>query len=82
MQASIELPDALLQQLETLARREGATTGDLIRRIVEDHLAHNQAPATRSMTVSLPLIPASDTGPIGPVTGQDVDRLLLDDFTA
>ena len=29
--------------------------------------------------VSLPLIPASETGPIQPVSGMDVDELLSDD---
>jgi hypothetical protein len=32
--------------------------------------------------VSLPLIPASETGPIRPVTGRDVDELLSDDHFA
>ena len=79
MQATVELPEAVLQQLEMLARREGATPGDLIRRIVEDHVARNQPSVQRSLSVSLPLIPASETGPIGPVTGKDVDELLSDD---
>ena len=30
MQATVELPEVVLQQLEMLARREGATPGDLI----------------------------------------------------
>jgi hypothetical protein len=33
----------------------------------------------RGLDVSLPLIPASETGPIRPVTGKDVDELLSDD---
>jgi hypothetical protein len=79
MQATVELPEAVLQQLEMLAKREGATPGDLIRRIVEDHVARNQPSVQRSLSVSLPLIPASETGPIAPVTGKDVDKLLSDD---
>jgi Ribbon-helix-helix protein, copG family len=79
MQATVELPEPLLQQLEMLARREGATPGDLIRRIVEDHVARSQASAQRTFNASLPLIPASETGPILPVTGEDVDKLLSDD---
>jgi hypothetical protein len=79
MQATVELPELVLQQLELLAQREGATPGDLIRRIVEDHVARSQPSVQRSLNVSLPLIPASETGPIGPITGQDVDELLLDD---
>jgi len=79
MQAIIELPDEVLQQLEMLARREGATPGDLIRRIVEDHVARSQSSIRPSLNVRLPLIPASETGPIRPVTGRDVDELLSDD---
>ena len=79
MRATVELPDLVLQQLEVLAGPEGATPSDLIRRIVEDHLAHGQPSALRSFNVSLPLIPASETGPIHPVAGKDVDELLSND---
>lgn len=60
MRATVELPDQVLHQLEILAGQEGATPSDLIRRIVEDHLARNQPSVPRSHSVSLPLIPASD----------------------
>ena len=79
MQATVELPEVVLQQLETLARREGATPGDLIRRIVEDHVARNQPVVRHTFNVSLPLIPSSETGPIRAITGEDVDELLSDD---
>ena len=79
MQATVELPEVVLHQLEMLARREGATPGDLIRRIVEDHVARSQPSVQRSLNVSLPLILASETGPIRPITGKDVDELLSDD---
>jgi hypothetical protein len=79
MQATIELPEAVLRQLETLAKREGATPGDLIRRLVEAHVAHSEAFAQPGQYVSLPLIPASETGPIQPLTGKDVDQLLSSD---
>jgi hypothetical protein len=79
MQATVELPEVVLQQLEMLARREGATPCDLIRRIVEDHVARSLPSVRRTLNVSLPQIPASETGPIRPVTGKDVDELLSDD---
>ena len=79
MQATVELPEVVLRQLEMLAQREGATPGDLIRRIVEDHVARSQPSLQRNFNVSLPLIPASETGPIRPITGKDVDELLSDD---
>ena len=79
MQATVELPEAVLQQIETLARREGATPGDLIRRIVEDHVARREPAVRRTLDVSLPLIPDSETGPVRAITGEDVDELLSDD---
>ena len=79
MQATVELPEVVLRQLEMLAQREGATPGDLIRRIVEDHVARSQPSVQRSLNVSLPLIPASETGAIRPITGKDVDELLSDE---
>jgi len=79
MRTTVELPEAALRQIEMLAGREGTTPGDLIRRIVEDHVARCQPSVQSSFTVSLPLIPASETGPIRPVTGKDVDVLLSDD---
>ena len=79
MQVAVELPEVVLQQLEMLARREGATPGDLIRRIIEDHVARSQPAVERSLDVYLPLIPSSETGPIRPVTGKDLDELLSDD---
>jgi metal-responsive CopG/Arc/MetJ family transcriptional regulator len=62
MQAIVELPEAVLRQLETLARREGATPADLIRRLVEAHVESSNAPAQRNLEAHLPLIPVSETG--------------------
>ena len=82
MQATVQLPEEVLHQLELLAQREGGTSGDLIRRIVEEHVARNRPFIACGVNVSLPLIPASETGPIRPVTGRDVDELLSDDHFA
>lgn len=82
MQATVELPEGVLRQLEMLARREGVTPEDVIRRIVEDHVARSQRSVRRSLNVSLPLIPASETGPIRPITGKDMDEILSDDHLA
>jgi len=79
MRATVELPEAVFRQLEMLAGREGATPGNLIRRIVEDHVARCRPSVERRFSVSLRLIPASETGPIRPITGKDVDVLLSDD---
>ena len=78
MQATVELSDAVLQQLDALASREGATTADLIRRLIEAHLNRRQ-PAERNQFVRLPLIPVSETGPIQSVTGSEVDEILARD---
>jgi hypothetical protein len=79
MHATVELPEAVIEQLEMLASREGATPGDLIRRIVEDYVGRTRPFVERPGKVSLPLIPASETGPIRPVTGKDLDELLSDE---
>jgi hypothetical protein len=79
MQATLELPEAVVRQLETLARQEGATPADLIRRLVDAHVASVGPSAQRNLEVHLPLIPASETGPIQPVTGADVDAILSRD---
>jgi hypothetical protein len=79
MRATVELPEAVLRQIEMLAGGEGATPGDLIRRIVEDHVARCRPSVKRRFSVSLPPIPASGTGPIRPITAKDVDALLSDD---
>jgi hypothetical protein len=83
MHATVELPESVLRDLEALARREGATAADLIRRLVEAHVASSQPAVERRFDVRLPLIPAAETGPIQPVTGGDVDELFSrDHFTA
>ena len=76
MQATVELPEPVLRKLETLARTEGMTTASLIQRIIEAHIATRQTTGERRFSVALPLIPASETGPILPVSGTDVDELL------
>jgi hypothetical protein len=71
MQATVELPDALLRQLEMLAKQEGATPADLILRIVKTHVDQCNPHLQSTIEVELPLIAASETGPIQPVTGRD-----------
>jgi metal-responsive CopG/Arc/MetJ family transcriptional regulator len=78
MQATVEIPDAVLKQLESLANREGATAEDLIRQLVEAHV-QKQQPSVGAYSVRLPLIQVSETGPIQPVTGADLDEILSRD---
>ena len=79
MQATVELPEAIGRQLEALAKREGATPAELILRIVEAHV-ETISPAKQSdFDVRLPLIAASETGPIRPVTGEDLDEVFSRD---
>ena len=78
MRATVNLPDALFQQLEIIAQGEGATPSDLIQRIVQAHVASHPSTVTGcGDTATLPLIPASETGSIQPISGADVDALLL-----
>jgi metal-responsive CopG/Arc/MetJ family transcriptional regulator len=73
MQAIVNLPEAVLRELETLARDEGTTTSDLIQRIVETHVASRQTSAGNSPSLALPLIPETETGPIQAVSGCPLD---------
>jgi len=79
MQATVELPETVLRQLETLARSEGKTVADLIQQIVQSHMADRQTLNDLRSAASPPVIPATETGPIQPVSGRDVDELLSRD---
>ena len=64
-------------------KREGATTADLIRRVIEAHVASRDGVAEDFGEVRLPLISAIETGPVEPISGKDFDELLSrDDFAA
>ena len=83
MQATVELPEAILQQLEALARSKGTTAAGLIQQIVQAHLTNRQTLDEFHFAVPLPVIPAAETGPIQPISGKDIDELLLHDpFTS
>ncbi len=83
MQATVDLPEPLLRQLEEWAGREGATTADLIRRLVEEGLERTKPLVSVTDKVHLPLISAFETGPIQPVYGEELDELLTrENFTS
>jgi hypothetical protein len=83
MQATVDLPENLLLEVEAIARREGSTSSDVIRKIVQAHLGSSAPGMERRLSVSLPLIPFAETGPIRPINGSEVDALFSrDDFTA
>jgi hypothetical protein len=46
---------------------------------VEAHVESSNPSAQRNLEAHLPHIPASETGPIQPVTGKDVDAILSRD---
>jgi hypothetical protein len=79
MQATVDLPEPVLRRLEALAKQEGATSADLIQRLIEAHVERYSPPLPRDFEVDLPLITAVETGPIQPVTGSDVDEILSHD---
>src|SRR5260370_14865794 len=79
MQATVDLPEVVLKQIEALAEREGATPGDLIRRVVEAYVARSEQSVQRKFDAPLPLIPASATGPIQLISGNDLDQLASRD---
>ena len=72
MQATVELPEPILDELQAVARRNGESVSEVIQRLVVMHLDHRGEPRGE---VALPLIPASETGPISPVTGAFLDEL-------
>lgn len=79
MRATFEFPDTIFRELESIARREGATPGDLIRRLVEDHLNRRDFAMAPRQNVRLPLIPESETGVIPFIKGAEVDEILSRD---
>jgi len=51
MQATVELPEAILRQLQIVPSREGLKPADLIRRLVEAHIETRSAPSPRNVKV-------------------------------
>jgi hypothetical protein len=80
MPVTLELPEAVLRQVEGLAERRGLTVGELIRQLVDAHMENNHPSLRNAKEIRLPLIPASETGPIGPFDGAYIDQLFLDHF--
>jgi hypothetical protein len=79
MPANLELPEDLVRRLETIAAEAGLAPAELIQQLIELHIP--AVPA--SGRVELPLISASETGRVQPVTGADLDRLFAhEDFAA
>jgi hypothetical protein len=76
MQASLELPDKVMRELEALAVAEGTTPDLLIRRPVTEHLQQHSSPSQVKKEVQLPLIPVAETGPIRSLSGTDLDDLF------
>lgn len=76
MQARFELPDRVMRDLEALAVAEGTTPDVIIRRLVTEHLQQHSSPSQIKKEVQLPLIPVAETGPIGPLSGTDLDDLF------
>lgn len=76
MQAVVDLPGPLFQQVEQLAAREGATAAVLIRRWIEEGIERMPGLVQQTGRVQLPLIPAAETGTIQPIYGAQLDELL------
>lgn len=76
MKATVEIPDDVLRELESLALREGVTANQVIRQLIEGHVQQQRA---GNGSAELPLIPASETGRISDVTGLQIDEILSRD---
>jgi hypothetical protein len=66
-----------------LAKQQDLTSDELIRQIVDAHVNACHGTATPlGEDVPLPPIAASETGPIGPFHGSDIDELRFGDHFA
>ncbi len=89
MEATVQLPEALAQRLESLAQEEGTSVDGLIRRLVAEHLerghlrsAHEVRTVSRK-EVRFPLISEQETGVIFPLSGADLDEMFArEDFSS
>jgi hypothetical protein len=76
MVATVQLPDALADRLERLARQEGTSLPGLIERLLTEHLEQHKASPPGNHETRLPLIPKRQTGVVLPVTGADLDEMF------
>jgi len=76
MEATVQLPEALVSRLERLAEQEGASISGLIQRLVADHEQRARPVASRKRDARLPLIDKEKTGVVLPVTGADLDEMF------
>ena len=83
MEATVQLPDALVNRLERLAEQEGISVPGLIQRLVAEHVQQAEPVASRKRDARLPLIPRERTGVVLPVTGADLDEMFArEDLTS
>ena len=85
MDATVQLPEALLNRLERLAVEEGTSLDGLLQRLVSEHVEHRRVVSGQHSRlrrdVQFPLIPREVTGEIRHVTGAEIDEMFaLDDF--
>jgi hypothetical protein len=76
MQAMFELPDQIVRELETLAIKEGTTPERLIQQLVTERLERQSRRPGTKQEMQVPLIPITETGPIGMLSGSDLDDLF------
>jgi hypothetical protein len=76
MEATVRLPDALAHRLERIAKQEGISIGDLIRRLVSEHLERRHPLSVSRNEIQFPLIPKQETGVVYPVTGAGLDEMF------
>ena len=71
-----ELPDKVIRELEELAVEERMTPERLIERLVAEQVQRHSRELKTKRQVRLPLIPIAETGPIGMVSGSDLDDIF------
>lgn len=75
MQATFELSERVLRDLEALALEEGTTPERVIEQLLAEH-GHRRSPLVTKQQVRLPLIPIAETGPIKAFSGADLDDIF------
>jgi hypothetical protein len=76
MQATFELPDSVVHELETFAIQQGTTPDRLLQELIAEHLHRDSLRLRTRQEVRLPLITIAETGPIRAVNGSDLDDIF------
>ena len=75
MRTTIDLPDPVFRRMKAVTALRGSTIKEFVQTAVERELG--PAPKRKGKRVKLPLIRGTPGHVIKPITGADIDELLL-----